>query len=110
MSSIRIGDYLDHDDPAVRAAADDARTALAGLLRAIREADVVEQLDGDDDDFEAPAPEPKRRQAPAGSVQAKDVRSWARANGIDVNPKGSVRTAVWALYQAAHPADGGEDL
>lgn len=31
------------------------------------------------------------------------VRAWARENGIDVNPRGSVRTDVVNAYLAAHP-------
>lgn len=44
----------------------------------------------------------RKRTSPAGPSQNL-VRAWARENGIDVNPRGSVRTDVVNAYLAAHP-------
>lgn len=36
-------------------------------------------------------------------VTAADVRAWARENGIDVNPRGSIPGAVLEAYRQANP-------
>lgn len=44
----------------------------------------------------------KRRKPAAPRVSPKVVREWARAQGIEVNPRGSISGAVMAQYEAAH--------
>jgi len=39
---------------------------------------------------------------------AKDIRAWARAEGIDVPARGPIPDEFAAAYQAAHAADGTE--
>lgn len=59
---------------------------------------------------EAPAPTAEEPEAaviepapaPAARPSQSEIRAWARSNGIDVNPKGSVRTDVVNAYLAAH--------
>lgn len=51
----------------------------------------------------APNPDPvETAPQPAATPTQSEIRAWARANGIDVNPKGSVRTDVVAAYRSAH--------
>ncbi len=60
---------------------------------------------------EPPAAAPEPEVAAAVPVQERvgpsqsQIRAWARANGIDVNPKGIVRADVQRAYLAAHPDD-----
>jgi hypothetical protein len=46
----------------------------------------------------------ERRYRPAPTVTATDseIRDWARAEGIDVNPRGRLREEVRAAYVEAH--------
>lgn len=51
-----------------------------------------------------PAAKPKRK-SPTGPSQV-EVRAWARANGIDVNPRGNIRTDVVDAYLARDQTQG----
>jgi hypothetical protein len=48
-----------------------------------------------------PAPAPVATPAPAGTVNAKDARAWAKANGIAVGERGRLHPDVLNAYAAA---------
>lgn len=45
---------------------------------------------------------PRARRASSGDRDLADVRTWARANGHEVNDRGRIPNAVLEAYDAAH--------
>ena len=43
----------------------------------------------------------QRKPASSSEIDAKLVRQWAEANGIEVNPRGRIPTEVFERYRAA---------
>ena len=54
------------------------------------------------------APKPTPVSDPVAAPSQGAVRAWARANGVEVNSRGSVRASVMEAYRAAHEAQRDE--
>ncbi|MFI0897070.1 histone-like nucleoid-structuring protein Lsr2 [Streptomyces sp. NPDC020983] len=56
----------------------------------------------DGEDGQTPAPEKQEKNAPVEQPAAKDVRAWAKEQGIEVPVRGAVPQDVTDAYVAAH--------